>query len=181
MSKYEFVNELYKDIIKKRNKYKIDLDNYITESEIIKRNIEYKTSTEDDSKFFSPRNTENGIESLEEMNDSLEKYEKLIEETREDFDYYDDYCIRISNFLKMVDEEHEEIIHEKSDENKDEDQDISYNLSLNYDLDGIKEKLISLENKLDVCLKIFDNDRERIKQEIKNISKSLNQIIDSIN
>ena len=44
MKKLDIINDLYKDIVSKRNKLKITLDDYITESEIIKRNIEYSNS-----------------------------------------------------------------------------------------------------------------------------------------
>ena len=75
MNNENVVEDLYKDIIAKRNKCKIDFDNCITEIEIIKRSLEYRSTMEDDSRFFSPRNSDNGIESADDLNDKLEKYE----------------------------------------------------------------------------------------------------------
>ena len=51
------LKELFDDFLKKRNEYKIEIDNYETEKEIIRRKIEYSEKTEDESKLFSPRET----------------------------------------------------------------------------------------------------------------------------
>ena len=180
MKKYDIINELYKDIVNKRNKLKITLDDYVTESEIIRRNIEYSNSKEDDSRFFSPRSSENTMESLDEMDKNLEKYEKLIEDTKEEFTYYDNYCSKISDFLKSVEDDNDTNKELDSSFSEDPKEDVSYSLNLNYDVENIKESLKTLENKIDVCLKIFDNDRERTRNEIRNISRSIKEIIDRL-
>ena len=181
MKKLDIINDLYKDIVSKRNKLKITLDDYITESEIIKRNIEYSNSKEDDSRIFSPRSSENTMESLDEMYKNLEKNEKLIEGTKEEFTYYDNYCTKISDFLNSAEEDNNSDSGDDSSVSDDPNNDVSYSLNLNYDVENIKESLKTLDNKIDVCLKIFDNDRERTRNEIRNISKSLKEIIDRLN
>lgn len=167
------IYDLHKDIITKRNKCKFDLDNYITEIEIIKKSLEYRNSMEDDSRFFSPRSNDNGMESTDDLNLRLEKYEKLAEETRNLFDYYDGYCIKLSEYIKKDDTQEKEI-------KTDNDKEIEYNLNLNYDFNEIKNRLSSLGNKVDLCLKIIDNDKERTKQELKRIQKSINEIMEDM-
>ena len=175
MSNDNVIDDLYKDIVNKRNKCKIDLDNYITELEILKRSIEYNTFIEDDSRFFSPRNNENINDNSDSLSFKMENYEKLVEETKERFNYYDGYCSRLALLIKTNNETDE------SDNNRNTgDKDVSYNLNLNYDVNDIKEKLLGLNNKLDLCIKIFDNDKERTKQEIVNINKALDQLINSL-
>lgn len=175
MNNDNVIDDLYKDIVNKRNKCKIDLDNYITEIEILKRSIEYNTFLEDDSRFFSPRNNENINDNSDSLSFKMEKYEKLVEETKERFNYYDSYCSRLALLIKN---------NNKTEETKNskniEDKDISYNLNLNYDVNDIKEKLLGLNNQLDLCIKIFDNDKERTKQEIVNINKALIQLINTL-
>ena len=76
MKNMDVIKDLYKDIVNKRNKYKIDLDNCLTEAEIIKRSMEYRKTTEDDSKFFSPRSTDNGMESVDELEKKLDETDR---------------------------------------------------------------------------------------------------------
>lgn len=169
------VEDLYKDIIGKRNKCKIDLDNYVTEIEITKRSLEYRSSMEDDSRFFSPRSNDNGNESVDDLNAKLEKYEKLAEEKKNEFEYYDSYCTRLANYLK--DNSNNKTAHIENDLS---DNDISYSLNLNYDVDDIKTKLSAIKNMTDLCVNIFDNDRERTRQELLIIKRSIDRIIDDL-
>ncbi|MCR4806365.1 MAG: hypothetical protein K5857_01695 [Lachnospiraceae bacterium] len=169
MEKDNVINDLYKDIVKKRNKWKIDLDNYITEIEILKRSIEYNSSREDDSRFFSPRSNDKSFESTDELSTKMESYEKLVEETKDQFNYYDTYCTRLALLIKSD--------KDKEDDNEEE---ISYSLNLNYDVEGIKEKLESVMNSLDLCLKIFDNDRNRTREELKNLKRNIEGILETM-
>lgn len=173
MDNENVVKDLYKDIIAKRNKCKIDLDNYITEIEIIKKSLEYRTSMEDDSRFFSPRSNDTGIESTDDLNLRLDKYEKLAEETRTLFDYYDGYCIKLSEYIKSDDASN-------NDKSEGSDKDIEYSLKLNYDYSDIKTRLSSIEKNIDLCLKIFDTDRERTRLELKRIHDSINALMEDL-
>ena len=65
-----------------------------------------------------------------------------------------------------------------SKENDEEDA-VTYNLNLNYDMDGTKEKLTSISHKIDTCLKIFDSDTDRAKQEIKNIGRTIDKLLET--
>ena len=56
---------------------------------------------------------------------------------------------------------------------------MTYNLNLNYDVDGTKEKLSSISHKIETCLKIFDSDTDRAKQEMKNIRKTIDRLLQS--
>lgn len=188
LSVREVIEEIYKDFTDKRNMYKIEIDNYSAEIEILDRSIEYSSRMEDTSKLFSPRTSENVIDSIEDLKLKLETTERLLEESKEKFDYYNNYYEKlkpiVENELKpdindiiygdkeIVDD----MVPAVSKENDEEDA-VTYNLNLNYDMDGTKEKLTSISHKIDTCLKIFDSDTDRAKQEIKNIGRTIDKLL----
>ena len=168
--------------------YKIEIDNYSAEIEILDRSIEYSSRMEDTSKLFSPRTSENVIDSIEDLKLKLETTERLLEESKEKFDYYNNYYEKlkpiVENELKpdINDiiygdmEIEDDMVPAVSKENDEEDA-VTYNLNLNYDMDGTKEKLTSISHKIDTCLKIFDSDTDRAKQEIKNIGRTIDKLL----
>lgn len=188
LSVREVIEEIYKDFTDKRNMYKIEIDNYSAEIEILDRSIEYSSRMEDTSKLFSPRTSENVIDSIEDLKLKLETTERLLEESKEKFDYYNNYYEKlkpiVENELKpdindiiYGDKEIEDdMVPAISKENDVEDA-VTYNLNLNYDMDGTKEKLTSISHKIDTCLKIFDSDTDRAKQEIKNIGRTIDKLL----
>ncbi len=190
LSVRKVIEEIYKDFTDKRNMYKIEIDNYSAEIEILDRSIEYSSRMEDTSKLFSPRTSENVIDSIEDLKLKLETTERLLEESKEKFDYYNNYYEKlkpiVENELKpdindiiygdkeIVDD----MVPAVSKENDEEDA-VTYNLNLNYDMDGTKEKLTSISHKIDTCLKIFDSDTDRAKQEIKNIGRTIDKLLET--
>lgn len=188
LSVREVIEEIYKDFTDKRNMYKIEIDNYSAEIEILDRSIEYSSRMEDTSKLFSPRTSENVIDSIEDLKLKLETTERLLEESKEKFDYYNNYYEKlkpiVENELKpdindiiYGDKEIEEDMVPAVSKENDEEDAVTYNLNLNYDMDGTKEKLTSISHKIDTCLKIFDSDTDRAKQEIKNIGRTIDKLL----
>lgn len=168
------VEDIYKEILQKRNKCKIDIDNYETEMEIEKRNLEYRSSIEDDSKIFSPRSNGNIIEDSNDINSIIEKYEKLIEAKKKEYDHYEGYCKRLAHHLKL--NENDETLKSL----KESDKDFTYSISLNYDVNEIKNKLSMVKNMTEISIKIYDNDRERTRQELIRIDKALEDLINEL-
>ena len=188
LSVREVIEEIYKDFTDKRNMYKIEIDNYSAEIEILDRSIEYSSRMEDTSKLFSPRTSENVIDSIEDLKLKLETTERLLEESKEKFDYYNNYYEKlkpiVENELKpdindiiYGDKEIEDDMVTAVSKENDEEDAVTYNLNLNYDMDGTKEKLTSISHKIDTCLKIFDSDTDRAKQEIKNIGRTIDKLL----
>ncbi len=188
LSVREVIEEIYKDFTDKRNMYKIEIDNYSAEIEILDRSIEYSSRMEDTSKLFSPRTSESVIDSIEDLKLKLETTERLLEESKEKFDYYNNYYEKlkpiVENELKpdindiiYGDKEIEEDMVPAVSKENDEEDAVTYNLNLNYDMDGTKEKLTSISHKIDTCLKIFDSDTDRAKQEIKNIGRTIDKLL----
>ena len=188
LSVREVIEEIYKDFTDKRNMYKIEIDNYSAEIEILDRSIEYSSRMEDTSKLFSPRSSENVIDSIEDLKLKLETTERLLEESKEKFDYYNNYYEKlkpiVENELKpdindiiYGDKEIEDDMVPAVSKENDEEDAVTYNLNLNYDMDGTKEKLTSISHKIDTCLKIFDSDTDRAKQEIKNIGRTIDKLL----
>ena len=188
LSVRKVIEEIYKDFTDKRNMYKIEIDNYSAEIEILDRSIEYSSRMEDTSKLFSPRTSENVIDSIEDLKLKLETTERLLEESKEKFDYYNNYYEKlkpiVENELKpdindiiYGDKEIEDDIVQAVSKENDEEDAVTYNLNLNYDMDGTKEKLTSISHKIDTCLKIFDSDTDRAKQEIKNIGRTIDKLL----
>ena len=188
LSVREVIEEIYKDFTNKRNMYKIEIDNYSAEIEILDRSIEYSSRMEDTSKLFSPRTSENVIDSIEDLKLKLETTERLLEESKEKFDYYNNYYEKlkpiVENELKpdindiiYGDREIEDDMVPAVSKENDEEDAVTYNLNLNYDMDGTKEKLTSISHKIDTCLKIFDSDTDRAKQEIKNIGRTIDKLL----
>ena len=188
LSVREVIEEIYKDFTNKRNMYKIEIDNYSAEIEILDRSIEYSSRMEDTSKLFSPRTSENVIDSIEDLKLKLETTERLLEESKEKFDYYNNYYEKlkpiVENELKpdindiiYGDKEIEDDMVPAVSKENDEEDAVTYNLNLNYDMDGTKEKLTSISHKIDTCLKIFDSDTDRAKQEIKNIGRTIDKLL----
>ncbi len=188
LSVREVIEEIYKDFTDKRNMYKIEIDNYSAEIEILDRSIEYSSRMEDTSKLFSPRTSENVIDSIEDLKLKLETTERLLEESKEKFDYYNNYYEKlkpivenelkpdINDIIYGNKEIEDDMVPAVSKENDEEDA-VTYNLNLNYDMDGTKEKLTSISHKIDTCLKIFDSDTDRAKQEIKNIGRTIDKLL----
>lgn len=184
----EVIEEIYKDFTDKRNMYKIEIDNYSAEIEILDRSIEYSSRMEDTSKLFSPRSSENVIDSIEDLKLKMETTERLLEESKEKFDYYNNYYDKlkpivenelkpdINDIIYGDKEKEDDMVPAISKENDEEDA-VTYNLNLNYDMDGTKEKLTSISHKIDTCLKIFDSDTDRTKQEIKNIGRTIDKLL----
>lgn len=184
----EVIEEIYKDFTDKRNMYKIEIDNYSAEIEILDRSIEYSSRMEDTSKLFSPRSSENVIDSIEDLKLKMETTERLLEESKEKFDYYNNYYDKlkpiVENELKpdindiiYGDKEIEDDMVPAISKENDEEDAVTYNLNLNYDMDSTKEKLTSISHKIDTCLKIFDSDTDRAKQEIKNIGRTIDKLL----
>lgn len=188
LSVRKVIEEIYKDFTDKRNMYKIEIDNYSAEIEILDRSIEYSSRMEDTSKLFSPRTSENVIDSIEDLKLKLETTERLLEESKEKFDYYNNYYEKlkpivenelkpdINDIIYGDNEIEDDMVPAVSKENDEEDA-VTYNLNLNYDMDGTKEKLTSISHKIDTCLKIFDSDTDRAKQEIKNIGRTIDKLL----
>lgn len=190
LSVREVIEEIYKDFTDKRNMYKIEIDNYSAEIEILDRSIEYSSRMEDTSKLFSPRTSENVIDSIEDLKLKLETTERLLEESKEKYDYYNNYYEKlkpiVENELKpdindiiYGDKEIEDDMVTAVSKENDEEDAVTYNLNLNYDMDGTKEKLTSISHKIDTCLKIFDSDTDRAKQEIKNIGRTIDKLLET--
>ncbi len=184
ISEYEnLLKEIYNDFLKKRNRYKIEKDNYETEIEIIRRKIEYSENAEDESKLFSPREVDRRrTDSMEDLLIKKEELELVLDEVKEKYNYYNDYCIKLSPFVNKEDDDSAASAVEETERfvNEHMNEDIVYNLSLNYDLDDVRNKLSGTIHKLDVCLKIFDNDNERAKNEIKSAGKSLKEVLETL-
>ena len=183
-NKYDAVlKELYNDFLSKRNGYKIEIDNYETEIEIVTREIECRDNMEDESRLFSPRENDRRAEdSLENLEIKKEQFEIMLDECRDKFEYYDEYCNKLKPLLENeeISESKDPIETVEKTVKDNSSEDIVYNLSLNYDYDGVKDKLESVIHKLDVCLKIFDNDNARAKNEIKGVKKSVKKILDQM-
>lgn len=190
LSVREVIEEIYKDFSDKRNMYKIEIDNYTAELEILERSIEYSSRIEDTSKLFSPRTSENVIDSIEDLKLKQEATERLLEESKERFEYYEYYYEKLKpiienefkpdiNDIIYGDKDKEEDISDVETEKYDEEDGVTYNLNLNYDVDGTKEKLSSISHKIETCLKIFDSDTDRAKQEMKNIRKTIDRLLQS--
>lgn len=188
LSVRKVIEEIYKDFTDKRNMYKIEIDNYSAEIEILDRSIEYSSRMEDTSKLFSPRTSENVIDSIEDLKLKLETTERLLEESKEKFDYYNNYYEKLKSIVENElkpdindiiygDKEIEDDIVPAVSKENDEEDAVTYNLNLNYDMDGTKEKLTSISHKIDTCLKIFDSDTDRAKQEIKNIGRTIDKLL----
>lgn len=191
----EVLMEIYRDFTDKRNMYKIELDNYTTELEILDRSIEYSSRMEDTSKLFSPRTSENVIDSIEDLKLKREATERLLEESREKYEYYNEYYEKLNQIVneenkpdindiiygdKDIEEDESSKLYEDDDMEETEDDNITYNLNLNYNVDDTKDKLTKISHKIDLCIKIFDNDTDRAKQEMKSIGKTIDKLIKSL-
>lgn len=182
----EVLIEIYKDFMDKRNMYKIEIDNYKAELEVLEKSIEYSSRIEDTSKVFSPRASENIIDSIEDYKQKQEVTERLLEESREKYEYYNNFYEK----LKPIIEEGKkpdinDLIYGDDPEEKDDgifekDENITYNLNLNYNMDDTKDKLSNISHKIETCLKIFDNDPDRVKQEIKSIGKMIDKLMKTL-
>ncbi len=178
MAEDNVVSDLYNELIIKKNKCKIDLDNCIAEIEITKKSLEYKSSIEDDSRFFSPRSTGNGIDSENDLKLKLDNYEKIAESKKNELDHYDRYCKRLAEYLQLNIGESADTDIQNNEKNNVNN--IRYSINLNYNMDDIKSRLINLKNMTELSIKIFDNDRERARQELKNIDKMLDKMINEL-
>ncbi len=167
----EVLNELYNDFKKKKNEYKILLDNSKNEYDIVNKNIEYYKENDDTSKLFSPRNSETGIvDSVSELELKRNELKLKIDEYNDHFKYYESYCKKLKLLLnlKKNDSVSENIESENNEDNKTEVTEVDSEL---------KNKLLVLSHRLDECLKIINNDINRTKNEIRTISNSIKNIV----
>jgi hypothetical protein len=166
----DLLKELYTDFRSKRNNCKIELDNARSELEVLIKSIEYNKKSLDESSFFSPRSADNNDnENTDELEIKVKVIEKKIEDLEEKYTYYNRYTKELKLLINSE--------NKSSDVKNNKEKDVIYNLNLNYDNTEIRNKLTGISHKLDLCLKIFDNDKERAKSEVRNIRNNLDSII----
>ena len=189
---------LYKDFFEKKSEYKILKDNIKGEIEVLEKTIENASEFNDESKLFSPRNNENDYVSVEELKYNLDEKHNVYNEYCSEYDYYNDYCKKIKEIIKNEEKKKDENSHDinelmygsKNNENekvnnteKNNEKEISnseYSLNLNYDTEELKNKILNIKHKSETCLKIFNNDKGRTKQEIISINKALDNLLKSL-
>ena len=182
------VKSLYKDFLEKKNKYKIEKDNLKADIEILKQNLEHAKDIRDESKFFSPRNNDTDFSSEEEIKEELIKKESLLDDYNEKYNYYTDYCKKMKSMINSYKDETEkeksinDIIYESENDikenNSQETKEI--NSDTDYNNEELKRRISNLKHKSENCIKIFEIDRVRAKQEIININKSLDNILNNL-
>ena len=191
------LNELYKDFFEKKKSNKIKKDNLKEEIEVLKKSIEHASEISDESKLFSPRNSDNEYRSVEDMKKNLDEKTKLYNDSCSEYEYYNDYCKKIKVLLNNEEKKNKEELNDinkvmygtdktekiiKNEHNSisDEKKTEEYSLNLNYDIESIKNKIVNIKHKSETCIKIFNNDRGRAKQEIININKALDILLKSL-
>ena len=184
------VKSLYKDFLEKKNKYKIEKDNLKADIEILKQNLEHAKDIRDESKFFSPRNNDTDFSSEEEIKEELIKKESLLDDYNEKYNYYTDYCKKMKSMINSYKDETDkeklkninEIIYisenDIKENNSQETKEI--NSDTDYNNEELKRRISNLKHKSENCIKIFEIDRVRAKQEIININKSLDNILNNL-
>ena len=184
------VKSLYKDFLEKKNKYKIEKDNLKADIEILKQNLEHAKDIRDESKFFSPRNNDTDFSSEEEIKEELIKKESLLDDYNEKYNYYTDYCKKMKSMINSYKDETDkeklkninEIIYGSENDikenNSQETKEI--NSDTDYNNEELKRRISNLKHKSENCIKIFEIDRVRAKQEIININKSLDNILNNL-
>ena len=184
------VKSLYKDFLEKKNKYKIEKDNLKADIEILKQNLEHAKDIRDESKFFSPRNNDTDFSSEEEIKEELIKKESLLDDYNEKYNYYTDYCKKMKSMINIYKDETEkekskninDIIYGSENDikenNSQETKEI--NSDTDYNNEELKRRISNLKHKSENCIKIFEIDRVRAKQEIININKSLDNILNNL-
>lgn len=184
------VKSLYKDFLEKKNKYKIEKDNLKADIEILKHNLEHAKDIRDESKFFSPRNNDTDFSSEEEIKEELIKKESLLDDYNEKYNYYTDYCKKMKSMINSYKDETEkerskninDIIYgsenDAKENNSQETKEI--NSGIDYNNEELKRRILNLKHKSETCIKIFEIDRVRVKQEIININKSLDIILNNL-
>ena len=186
----DLVKSLYKDFLEKKNKYKIEKDNLKADIEILKQNLEHAKDIRDESKFFSPRNNDTDFSSEEEIKEELIKKESLLDDYNEKYNYYTDYCKKMKSMINIYKDETEkekskninDIIYGSENDikenNSQETKEI--NSDTDYNNEELKRRISNLKHKSENCIKIFEIDRVRAKQEIININKSLDNILNNL-
>ena len=167
----EILNELYNDFKKKKNEYKILLDDSKSEYDIVNKNIEYYKENDDTSKLFSPRNSETGIiDSVSELELKRNELKIKIDEYNDHFKYFESYCKKLRLLLnsKKNDSASENNESENIGDNKSEVTEAD---------DEVKNRLLGLSHRLDECLRIINNDINRTKNEIRMISNSIKNLV----
>ena len=184
------VKSLYKDFLEKKNKYKIEKDNLKADIEILKQNLEHAKDIRDESIFFSPRNNDTDFSSEEEIQEELIKKESLLDDYNEKYNYYTDYCKKMKSMINSYKDETEkekskninDIIYgfenDAKENNSQETKEI--NSGIDYNNEELKRRISNLKHKSENCIKIFEIDRVRAKQEIININKSLDNILNNL-
>lgn len=184
------VKSLYKDFLEKKNKYKIEKDNLKADIEILKQNLEHAKDIRDESKFFSPRNNDTDFSSEEEIKEELIKKESLLDDYNEKYNYYTDYCKKMKSMINSYKDETEkeklkninDIIYGSENDTKENNSQETkeINSDIDYNNEELKRKISNLKHKSENCIKIFEIDRVRAKQEIININKSLDNILNNL-
>ena len=167
----EILNELYNDFKKKKNEYKILLDDSKSEYDVVNKNIEYYKENDDTSKLFSPRNSETGIiDSVSELELKRNELKIKIDEYNDHFKYFESYCKKLRLLLnsKKNDSASENNESENIGDNKSEVTEAD---------DEVKNRLLGLSHRLDECLRIINNDINRTKNEIRMINNSIKNLV----
>ena len=156
----------------------------------MKQNLEHAKDIRDESIFFSPRNNDTDFSSEEEIQEELIKKESLLDDYNEKYNYYTDYCKKMKSMINSYKDETEkekskninDIIYgfenDAKENNSQETKEI--NSGIDYNNEELKRRISNLKHKSENCIKIFEIDRVRAKQEIININKSLDNILNNL-
>ena len=174
----DIIKDVAEELKNKKNSLRIEYDDLCNSIDYIKKQIDYKCSN-DSFSVFSPRDNNDCISNLDKMNKELSEVSSKFSSVKSDLDYYSDLCSKINkalSFYNGVDFDNNNVFTVDSDNLP-----LNYNLNLNYSLDdNLVNRLILLERKLEMCLRIFDNDYERTRNELEFITDSFCDLINSL-
>lgn len=197
------IDNLYQEYNKKEVALQVEIDSLQEKLDDITINIKsFSTTVDSDYNVFSPRKiiskNDNKVEKLYDDKDKIEKQIKQLNADMNTYSHKSDQLMEVLKHLSFMDDQVE--LKEKNEDKNgvnqhqqfhEKDYDVNSNEKENLDSEHLKtdlsiinytlsDDLLRINNRIESCIKIINQDYMRVKIDLQSIYKNINDIISSL-
>ena len=197
------IDNLYQEYNKKEVALQVEIDSLQEKLDDITINIKsFSTTVDSDYNVFSPRKiiskNDNKVEKLYDDKDKIEKQIKQLNADMNTYSHKSDQLMEVLKHLSFMDDQVE--LKEKNEDKNgvnqhqqfhEKDYDVNSNEKENSDSEHLKtdlsiinytlsDDLLRINNRIESCIKIINQDYMRVKIDLQSIYKNINDIISSL-
>lgn len=197
------IDNLYQEYNKKEVALQVEIDSLQEKLDDITINIKsFSTTVDSDYNVFSPRKIiSKNDNKVEKLYDDKDKIEKQIKQLNADMNTYSHKSDQLMKVLKHLSSMEDQVELKEKNEDKNgvnqhqqfhgKDYDVNNNEKDNSDSEHLKtdlsiinytlyDDLLRINNRIESCIKIINQDYMRVKIDLQSIYKNINDIISSL-